>query len=64
MFIYICQAAPCFQFSKKFGRLWLFAGGLWSFSDGLGSFVVVCVRLHVVCGHLWWFAVVFDRCLF
>ena len=50
IFIYICEAPPCFQFIKNkylefgkslFGGLWLFSGGLWSFAGGLWSFVVV-----------------------
>ena len=61
MFIYICQAAPCFQFSKKLnnrnsGKIPLV---------GCGCLLVVYGRLPVVCGRflmvwyrLLWFVVV------
>ena len=72
MFIYMCQAAPCFQFSKKKKKKkkksgfrkdsFVVCGCLLvvcgGFSDGLGSFVAACGRLDGVCGGFWWFVIV------
>ena len=53
MFIYICQATPCFQKLNNWNPEKSLFGPLWLFADGLWSFVVICVRLLVVCGRLW-----------
>ena len=48
MFIYICQAPPCFQFTKKLNN--------WNSEKVClvirGCLLVVCGRLLVVSGHL------------
>ena len=63
MFVYICQAPPCFQFTKRInnwnsGKFYLVLFLLWLFAGDLWLFVVVCGGLLVVCGRLWWFVVV------
>ena len=49
MFIYICQAPPCFLFMKKLNN--------WNsekvYLVVCGCLLVVCGRLLVVCGRLW-----------
>ena len=60
MFIYICQAPLCFQFTKESSngnleKVYLVICGCLVLV--CGRLLVVCVPLLVVCGRLWWFVV-------